>query len=89
MSIQIFDNIKGSELFDSLKEKIYTDPDQTYRIVIESEQEYAEEVLPVEESITEDAILAVQRSVEEYQRKNYIECQNVNELNHFFDAMKK
>lgn len=88
MTIQIFDNIKGSEILDSLKEKIQMDPNQTYRIVIESEQEYAREALPNEESITEETIRAVQISSKDCQMGNYIECQNENELNNFFNQIK-
>jgi hypothetical protein len=88
MAIQIFDNIKRSEIIDFLKEKMPMDPNQTYRIVIEPEQEYSEEVQPVEELITEETILAVQISSKDHQVKNYSECRNESELNHFSIKLK-
>lgn len=33
MPVQIFENSKGSEILNSLKEKIQTNPNKTYRIV--------------------------------------------------------
>lgn len=87
MSTQIFENIKGSELIESLKENIHIHPDQTYRVIIEAEQD--EEAMPAEERITDEAMQAVHASELEHQKGDYVECANAREIGRFFEGITR
>ncbi|MEW6238688.1 MAG: hypothetical protein AB1656_25160 [Candidatus Omnitrophota bacterium] len=88
MGPQILSNIKGSEIPASWREKITTDPDQFYTIVIRSQDNANDDDEDYPEGkLTEEIIEAIERSSAEYKEGKGTLCRNEEELEAFFKGI--
>ena len=83
MSVIIFEHVKGIDLVNTLK-KIQPDPNQTFKIIVETENEHQKEDMPSEEMISDELIKAVKCSEESYTAGRGVTCKNKEESEKFF-----
>jgi len=88
MPVRIFEHIKGSEFFDLLKE-LNPDPEKTFRIIIEPENEFLDEEMPPEEMLQEELIEETERRSKEYREGEAkgILCKTEEEVDTFFQKI--
>ena len=88
MPVKIFEHIKGSELSDLLK-KLNPDPEKTFRIIIETENESLDEEMPPEEMLREEFIGETERRSKEYRegKAKGSPCKTEEEVDTFFQKI--